>query len=306
MTRQRGYVLVEMVVGAAITCAIAGVLFHFAIAAQAALAVQGDAGDQQQRLRVALESLRHDLNMAGAGPSRGAARGPLISAFAPVLPARLGVSGADPELAVHMDRISIMYVPDTPAQSALRSAMAAVSSPLAVAAGGCAAGTACGFAPGDRALIFECLGEGSAHEVFTVAAVDAGSGVIIPQAPLAHVYPAGSGLASITLRNYYIDRTGKRLMLYDGDGSDVPLVDHVVDLRFEFLAPLGFGAPRPLAEAQLADGPFHGESPNRFDADLLRVRRVRVTIRLERGSADRSVRDVEATIDVAPPNMALR
>ena len=37
----------------------------------------------------------------------------------------------------------------------------------------------------------------------------------------------------------------------------------------------------PLTAAQLTDGPWCGQSPGRFDADLLSVRRVGVTLRLE-------------------------
>lgn len=308
MTRQAGYVLLDLVVGAAITCAVVSALLQFTIAAQAAVAVQGNAGDEQQRLRVAVESLRHDLTMAGAGPSRGAGRGPLIAAFAPVVPGRLGISNADPELTATADRISIMFVPDTRAQSVLQIAMASASSPLAIDGGapGYAAGTACDFAAGDRALIYEPSGEGSPHELFTIAAVDAAAGLVAPAAPLSRAYAAGARVTAVTLRNYYIDRPGKRLMIYDGDRSDMPLVDHVVDLRFEYVADLGPGVPGLLTEAQLTDGPFRGESPNRFDADLLRVRRIRVTIRLESESGDRSVRDLETTIEVAPPNMASR
>jgi hypothetical protein len=140
-------------------------------------------------------------------------------------------------------------------------------------------------------------------------------------------------------------------MMYDGDRSDVPVIDHVVDLRFTYygdpsptsvtppsgggsncaytagtpavplLQDLGGTALVPLTAAQLSDGPWCGQSPNRFDADLLRVRRVGVALRLEaegaefRGSgiafanrgtsfeAERYVPDVQVTFDVAPRNL---
>ena len=111
-------------------------------------------------------------------------------------------------------------------------------------------------------------------------------------------------------------------MLYDRCEEDVPLVDHVVGLTFTYFAdpdpnraPLpatGLGncvfdpgtppvpllavlagtAPQPLALWQMSDGPICGVSPNRFDGDLLRIRKVGVTIRVEasseslRGSGD--------------------
>jgi hypothetical protein len=83
----------------------------------------------------------------------------------------------------------------------------------------------------------------------------------------------------------------------------------------------------PLAAAMLTDGPWcpDADNPNRFDADLLRVRRVRVTLRVE--SAAASLRgpagplfvhagsssgghsflpDHEIRFDVAPRNLNLQ
>jgi prepilin-type N-terminal cleavage/methylation domain-containing protein len=79
----------------------------------------------------------------------------------------------------------------------------------------------------------------------------------------------------------------------------------------------------PLGAAVLTDGPWcpDGLAPNRFDADLLRIRRVRVSIRAQvpsvslRGAGPlfarpgtsrgggRSVPDAQVTIDVAPRNL---
>ena len=119
-----GYVLIEMLVSTAIASALLGVLLQFAVAAQGTVRAQADVADVQQRLRVAIESLRRDLLIAGAGPSRGEGRGPLMNVFAPILPARTGVSGADPELSYYADRISITYVANAGAQTALRARMA--------------------------------------------------------------------------------------------------------------------------------------------------------------------------------------
>jgi hypothetical protein len=90
------------------------------------------------------------------------------------------------------------------------------------------------------------------------------------------------------------------------------------------LPPLGGTALIELTAAQLRDGPWcpDASDPNRFDADLLRVRRVAVTVRAEasatsqRGPAGalftragsarqpgRWVADVEHRFDVAPANL---
>jgi hypothetical protein len=82
----------------------------------------------------------------------------------------------------------------------------------------------------------------------------------------------------------------------------------------------------PITEQMLSDGPWcpDANKPNRFDADLLRVRRVRVTLRVQVGldrlrGADalrfakpgtatqsaRMVPDQEISFDVTPRNMNL-
>ncbi len=155
--------------------------------------------------------------------------------------------------------------------------------------------------------------------MLTVAAVDTVRGLLTPSAPLSRAYAAGARVAAVTIRTYYLDVTNKRLMVYDGDRSDVPLIDHLADLHVGYmvdprpdalltmaLPDLGGTSPKLVTTAQLADGPFIGESPNRFDADLLRVRRVRITLRVHSESPPESVRDLETTIDVGPPNMAAR
>jgi hypothetical protein len=304
MRNRRGYILLELVIGAAITCAMSAVLFHLAIASQSALAIQGNAADQQQRLRVVTEALRHDLMMAGAGPARGPRAGPLIDVFPPIIPARIGVN-PDPELTARTDRISIIFVPESRSQTTLRSGMAGFTSPLAIDenGAGCIVGTACDFAVGDRVLIYDASGAGGAYEIFTVAAIDTARALIGPSAPLNRAYATGARVSIVAVRTYHFDAAGKRLMVYDGDRSDVPLADHVADMHVAYVADAPTGL---LATAQLADGPVIGESPNRFDGDLLRVRRVRVTLRLQGDSSSASVGDLVGTIEVSPPNMAGR
>ena len=61
---------------------------------------------------------------------------------------------------------------------------------------------------------------------------------------------------------------------YDGTGNvDVPVLDHVVGLAFDY----------GIAPAELTDGPWRPDaiSADRWDVDLLRIRTIGVTIRLE-------------------------
>ena len=122
----------------------------------------------------------------------------------------------------------------------------------------------------------------------------------------SHTYHLKTNLATDTFQ----------LMHYDGASTDLPVVDHVVKLQFEYF---GDGAS-PLDPAVLQDGPWVPDDPDRmtFDADLLRIRRVRVVLRVQaalksmRGpsgvlfahggtptSAERYLPDLELRFDVA-------
>jgi hypothetical protein len=110
-----------------------------------------------------------------------------------------------------------------------------------------------------------------------------------------------------------------QLMHYDGASTDLPVVDHVVRLRFEYF---GDGSS-PLDPAVLQDGPWMPDEPGAptFDADLQQISRVRVLLRVQaaldsmRGpagvlfahggtstSAERYLPDLEVSFDVALRN----
>ena len=113
-----------------------------------------------------------------------------------------------------------------------------------------------------------------------------------------------------------------QLRRYDGAATDLPVVDHVVKLEFEY-----FGADQMrLDPSRLQDGPWYPDSTdaNRFDADLLNIRRVRVALRVQaaraalRGpagvlfvhggtaaSGERYLPDREIRFDVSPRNLNL-
>ncbi|MEN3338488.1 MAG: hypothetical protein V7647_2164 [Acidobacteriota bacterium] len=313
-----GYVLVELLIAAALVCTVIAVLLRFCATAQASVRTAGDSTDLQQRLRVAVEALRRDLLAAGAGLSNGSPSAPLIDAFPPILPARTGITGSDPEASFFADRITVLFVPDDGSQTRLANRMVGVSGPLVIDPGapGCASDGTCGFRAGDRVLIYAPEAGDGARDIVTLSAVDPASSSLVPAAALSRAYAAGSRVATLVQRVYYFDRAGKRLMVYDGDRSDVPLVDHVVKLRFTYYAdpsPTSITPPAeglsncayaagtppvpllsdlggtnlvPLTETQLTDGPWCGPSPGRFDVDLLRVRRIGVALRLEAEGAD--------------------
>jgi len=142
-----------------------------------------------------------------------------------------------------------------------------------------------------------------------------------------HVRPTAGAPAS----EWTTWRSGVQMEGGPAHVSALPLIDHVVDLQFAYfadshpasvaapldgagncaygagdpppplLAALGAGTIVELPLARLTDGPYCGVAPNRFDADLLRIRRVRVTLRLQ--AANGRLRDLEVTFHVAPRNM---
>jgi hypothetical protein len=168
-------------------------------------------------------------------------------------------------------------------------------------------------------------------------------------------YNEGAQITEIVSYTYYLDRTTNQLRRYDGLQTDVPIVDNVVDLRFDYFGdtqpPLN---PKPpldssnclydddgnyvnlpvltptdgslaaLTPAMLTDGPYCGGGDNRFDADLLRIRKVRVTLRMQVANAalrgglavdgttqrygvggERYVPDYIVSFDVTPRNLNL-
>ena len=107
---------------------------------------------------------------------------------------------------------------------------------------------------------------------------------------------------------------GEANCLYDASGNYIgPGVLPTVD-----------GSLATLTPAMLTDGPFCGGGSNQFDPDLLRVRKVRVTLRIQVASAalrgtdqtlwanpgrsrgaERSVPDYTVSFEVAPRNLNL-
>jgi type II secretory pathway pseudopilin PulG len=323
--REYGFTLVEVLIALTILIAAAVPLLFVAAAAHRLARSQSEAADLQQRSRVVAEKLQRDLAMAGAGPMASPTIGRLADYLAPIVPARTGARLADPELTAFADRLTIFYARDAGSSVPLAVGMPSASSGMIVdrSAPGCLDRGLCGFLEGDRALIVDTSAPAAGYDPFTVTGILGEIAHDPPNPPLSRAYGAGAIVLPIVQRVYHFDRRTRRLMVYDGYQSDLPLVDDVVDLRFSYLAS-AFPEPglRPLPLSELIDGPILGASPHRFDADLLRIRIVRVTLRLQAAADDvrgvgewfarpgRStggyslVPDFEVTFDVAPRNLA--
>jgi prepilin-type N-terminal cleavage/methylation domain-containing protein len=392
VTRQDGFSLVELLMAAVITLIVVGGALELAGPAQRMFQAQPEASDMQQRMRVAVDALRKDLMMAGAGTYAGPALGALNYLIAPVMPVRAFGDAPDPARGTFFrtGAISFLYVPSTPSQTRLSSALApGALDPLIEDPPNCPLVTpqqACGFNEGDRVLLADLSGS---WDLYSVA--DVVNGVMSfqhrGQSSLTQ-YPAGTAVAEIRAGTYYLKTDAPagtfQLMRHDGWATELPVVDDVVGLEFRYFGsaqppqltgvPLEavpgpwttYGPPPPLVGAtrgawppgenctfavvdgihtsrlpmlapggaalveltsgHLSDGPWCPDefSRNRFDADLLRVRRILVTLRVQsalaslRGPAgplftrggtarasDRFVPDLIAQFDITPRNMNL-
>jgi prepilin-type N-terminal cleavage/methylation domain-containing protein len=386
--RDGGFTLIEMLIAMMIMVVVTGAIFSVMNPSLGTFQAQPEAADMQQRLRVGVDVLNKDLMMAGAGTYSGAAVGTLINYFAPILPYRTGAQNPDPPGIFRTDAITLLYVPATAAQTTIRDPMPNVSAEIKVnEQPGCPSGDElCGFETGMTVLIFD---ESGSWETFTITHVQTSA------LHLQHrdqrfqkAYGTGSYIAQIQTHTYYLraDTATETYQLrhYDGYQSDLPVVDDVVDLQFEYfgdsLPPMlrrpvtdptgpwtsygpkppalgmsystewgsggncvftvqgGQHEPRlatlgtapgnlvPLPAGMLTDGPWCPDSstPLRYDADLLRIRKVRVTLRVQatskmlrgpagvlftRGgtsnSAQRFLPDQELRFEVSPRNVNL-
>ena len=344
-----GFSLLEIVTATALMLLVTAGVFSMMDPAHGSFATEPEKADLQQRLRVGADTLSKDLIMAGAGAYLGTGVGSLSAFFAPVLPFRQGATGGDPAGAFATDRITMMYVPSTAAQTTLSADLTPISLALQVnTENGCPRNVSlCGFTSGMSVLVYDDSG---AYDMFTITSV------IGALAQVSINRPAGAAtktyekdvtkVVEAVSHTYYLktDEATEtfQLMQYDGTShAGVPVVDHVVGLTFDYygdpnppvlkkpvsdptgpwttygpkppalrakptaypagenctftidgtglrmprLAVLGGGNPTlvKLTPAQLTDGPWCPDetNPNRWDADLLRIRKVAVTLRVE-------------------------
>ena len=354
---QRGFTLTEVLVSTTIMLAVTATIFNFMNPAQGTAQTQPEVSDMQQRSRVGSEVLFKELIMAGAGPYQGAVTGSLINFFAPILPRRSGKLNPDPATgsgSFKTDTITLSYIPNTASQSFLFDPMPNVSAELKVSAQPhCPQNQQlCGFTVGMGLLIFDTSGN---FDTFTITEVQNAAGHLQHRGQQFSVaYPAGASVAQVVNFTYYLDRNTNQLRRYDGLDTDVPLIDNVVDLRFQYFGdPTPPTSPRPQAgqanclydaagnyqnpgtltandgalvelnATNLTDGPYCGGGGNQFDVDLLRLRKVRVTMRMQvatptlRGGqalggetrittgAERYVPDYTVAFEVSPRNLNL-
>ena len=385
---QGGFSMVDLLIAMLIFGVVCGAILDLLPPATAAFDTQLEVSDLQQRLRVAVSTLQRDLAAAGAGAYGGGTLGVLGDYIAPVLPYRWGSSNPDPPGTFRADTITVLFVPDGAAETAVVTRMPPVGAEQVLETradcGGARHDARCGFAPGMRVLLFR---PGARWDVGVAAQVHDAALHLAGVPPLPAEYDAGDAVAAqLDAHTYYLKTDVRNdrfeLMHYDGDQTDLPVVDHVVKLAFRYwgtphppqliagrlLSDPGpwttYGPPPPeidspsgmvwpdgencvftiaagahvprlgelipgadglveLTAPLLNDGPWCPDAVSafRFDADLLRVRRISVTLRVEAGAAwlrgpasaffmrggtaltSRYVPDQEVTFSVAPRNL---
>jgi prepilin-type N-terminal cleavage/methylation domain-containing protein len=393
MRRQAGFSLLELTFAMSIMLIVTASVFSMMNPAQGAFQAQPEVADMQQRMRVATDSLYKDLVMAGGGAYQGSMGGSLGNYFASVLPRRTGSVLEDAPTVFRTDTITLIYVPATIAQTtladhgpSLNSAEIGVNSNATTPpAPGCPAGDdICGFKSGMTVMMYDASGN---YDIFTITNVQTNALHLQHNSDkLTYTGYEASTTKIVQAANfvYYLNTTSNQLMFYSGGtAADVPLVDNVVGLTFEYYGdpqpptwrtgkavsdttgPWTSYGPKPsamavapyaagancifsndgtgpvsllpalgvqgsglvkLTSAQLTDGPWcpNATSENRWDADLLRVRKIGVKVRVQAANAalrgpagalftkggtskggDKWVPDQEIQFQVSPRNLNL-
>ncbi|HEY2907288.1 MAG TPA: hypothetical protein VGJ29_15405 [Vicinamibacterales bacterium] len=307
MRTARGFSFVELTIAATVLLVVTGGLLMVSLPSQGLFSAQSEVSDMQQRLRVAADALSRDLIVAGAGGYGTASGGALGYSVAPILPYRTGQRNSDPPGTYKADTITIFYVP--------RTAAAIVSTTYSLKTDASA---------GTHQLV---MYDGTTNPDIPV--VDNVVGLSFayygdPQPPImrkALTEPVGpwTTYGAPPYSSAVPPFAAGENCTFVNDGTPAPRPR---------LATFGASSEAlvKLTPAQLTDGPWcpNDAAAGRFDADLLRVRRVGVTLRVQAGvaalrgpagllftyggtarSAATWVPDQELRFDVAPRNLDL-
>jgi hypothetical protein len=305
-----------------------------------------EATDLQQRARVTEAVVEGLLRNTGAGADL-LGEGPLTRAVPGLLPRRI-LAAADPPDTAWADRVSLLRVEARAAQAPVAAAVPAGSTAVtATWHPACGTHPSCGFGRDDLVLVYSRSG---AMVVANLAAVQ---GLLLTlTTPPDQTIDLPAVIVAVSVRTLSLDDVRGQLRRADDGASPQPLTDDVIGVRFRYYgsaaAPrwpavagtetcaiaadgsprLGLlgpvpGPPVELSMADFVDGPWCGAGIWRFDADLMRVRAVRVGLRLQAASQvvrglsplwfgrpgralrpGQEVRDVELDTFVTVPNLA--
>jgi hypothetical protein len=265
--------LVETLVATALTLALSGTVLSLVVAGHAIARTQPETSDLQQRARVALQTIGAELRDAGAGLDRGPLAGPLVARFPPVAPSADG-------------GVTIWTVTSRDAQASPEMAIAPGATVVTLHdnAGCLPAEPACAFSAGMSVMAFT---SGGCRTVFRVASVTAAA--LQLAAPLSGcALDPGSAVAEADVHTFRVDLSARQLVRRDeATGSSAPVLDGVVSFTAAY-----------FADAAGLD-PISGVA----DADLMRARRIRLTIRFVASNPLLRIPDLTVAVDAAPANL---
>ena len=343
MRKEAGFSLLELLIAVAIMFAATGAIFSMIDDSVARSAHWDESAELHQRARVAAETATSHLRAAGAGTDFG----PLHHFFPAVDPRRRGA------VAATQEAVTVRTVPDEAPRSRLTGDLVPGGGVVGIVRhAGCAVGTiACGFNAGMDALVYD--GTGNWDTVLIQAIAPDTLTVVDRPAGRALTYTAGTEIVQVVEEALYFDAATLTLRREHPGVSDLPVLDNVVGARFDFFGqpepplyprppagtanclydatgarlpqltlPADYGALTTLPAAMLSDGPMCGSGATAFDLDLLRIRLVRASLRLQAGSVvvrgsdpilfarpgtatarHRMVADVVVMLDIAPANL---
>ena len=232
-----------MLISTAIMLVVTGAIFTLMNPAQGNAQAQPEVADIQQRMRVGTDVLFKEIMMAGAGPYQGPVTGRWSNFFASIVPRRVGDVNADPVVGAGSfttDKITLTYIPNSYSQTTISAAMPTPSAELKVTAQpNCPSGQdLCGFTEGMDVIIFDTSGN---WDTFMITQVqDSAAHLQHRGQDLNYSYDVGASVTQVVSNTFYLNRATNQLMKYDGHTTDVPLVDNVVGLTFQY-----FGDPNP-------------------------------------------------------------
>lgn len=265
--------LVETLISTSLAVALSGSVLSLVTTGQMMARTQPETADLQQKGRLALQTLGAELRGAGAGIEHGALAGPLVRHFPPIGPSADG-------------GVTIWTATAVDAQGTVDTSAAPGATTVSLRdSAGCLPGEgACAFAADASAIAFTADG---CRTVLRLAAV-AGAALQL-SAPLGGCMLApGSAVAQGEVRTYRVDPAARQLLRRDEiTGSTAPLLDGVAAMTATYFA--------DAAGTEIV--------PGTSDADLMRVKRVRITLRLVASNPLLRIPDLIVAVDVAPRNM---
>ena len=302
-----GFSLVEALVALALAMTVTGTAMALVMPASRASMTQPEVMDVQQRARVAAEMIARDVSAAGAGVSAGARRGVLPLGIPAVLPRRLGGQSGDGPSVARATAITTLTVPIGSPVTTTAAAISASSLLLTVnAAPSCGSAPLCGLLAGQDVLVRD---DAEHFDVFRITRIAGGAATLRHHGQdLSWTYPTGAAVSQVVSRTFEFDASVGQLRQYDGDQSDQPAVDALSEVSFSYLGSAP-GSPGlvTLPLSMFVDGPWMGSGTTKFDADLLRVRAIRIRVTAQ--AADVRLRSrvpaFGVSIAVAPRNLSV-